>query len=119
MSSLSNLSSSSPTSYPGLLSPTSPTTNRHVVGNFASVAVIKLLSMAHVTGWSAAHARHLHNTYTYTYIHTRDTDAWQTQNRVDDKFRALFQQAGLRLVKTELQNGFPKDLFPVRMYALK
>ncbi|CCF36602.1 hypothetical protein CH063_08135, partial [Colletotrichum higginsianum] len=41
------------------------------------------------------------------------------QNRVDEKFRALFEQAGLRLVKTELQRGFPKELFPVRMYALK
>ncbi|OHW92119.1 DUF858 domain-containing protein [Colletotrichum incanum] len=39
--------------------------------------------------------------------------------RVDEKFRALFEQAGLRLIKTELQRGFPKELFPVRMYALK
>ncbi|KAJ0301657.1 hypothetical protein COL5a_005673 [Colletotrichum fioriniae] len=46
-------------------------------------------------------------------------DVDSSVTRVDDKFRALFQQAGLRLVKTELQNGFPKDLFPVRMYALK
>ncbi|KAK7918165.1 hypothetical protein PG985_010039 [Apiospora marii] len=39
--------------------------------------------------------------------------------RTDDKFRALFREAGLRLVRTELQNGLPKGLYPVRMYALK
>ncbi|OHE98722.1 hypothetical protein CORC01_05988 [Colletotrichum orchidophilum] len=46
-------------------------------------------------------------------------DVDSSVTRVDDKFRALFEQAGLHLVKTELQHGFPKDLFPVRMYALK
>ncbi|KAK6822768.1 Alpha N-terminal protein methyltransferase [Apiospora arundinis] len=39
--------------------------------------------------------------------------------RTDDKFRALFREAGLRLVRTDLQNGLPKGLYPVRMYALK
>ncbi|KAK8108752.1 hypothetical protein PG984_014553 [Apiospora sp. TS-2023a] len=39
--------------------------------------------------------------------------------RTDEKFRALFREAGLRLVRTELQNGLPKGLYPVRMYALK
>ncbi|KAK8117664.1 uncharacterized protein PG998_005945 [Apiospora kogelbergensis] len=39
--------------------------------------------------------------------------------RTDDKFRALFREAGLRLVRTELQNGLPNGLYPVRMYALK
>lgn len=39
--------------------------------------------------------------------------------RTDDKFRRLFRDAGLRLVRTELQNGLPKQLYPVRMYALK
>ncbi|KAK8022309.1 hypothetical protein PG993_013076 [Apiospora rasikravindrae] len=39
--------------------------------------------------------------------------------RTDDKYRALFREAGLRLVRTELQNGLPKGLYPVRMYALK
>lgn len=39
--------------------------------------------------------------------------------RSDDKFRALFEQAGLKIVETKLQTGFPKELFPVRMYALK
>ncbi|KAF2192245.1 hypothetical protein K469DRAFT_730857 [Zopfia rhizophila CBS 207.26] len=39
--------------------------------------------------------------------------------RTDDKFRKLFKEAGLKIVATELQRGFPKELFPVRMYALR
>lgn len=43
--------------------------------------------------------------------------------RQDETFRCLFKRAGLNLVKTELQKGFPKtsemQLLPVRMYALK
>ena len=39
--------------------------------------------------------------------------------RTDDKFRNIFKQAGLKIVSTELQRGFPKGLYPVRMYALQ
>ncbi|KAI4184789.1 MAG: hypothetical protein L6R41_004511 [Letrouitia leprolyta] len=39
--------------------------------------------------------------------------------RTDGKFRGLFEEAGLRIVKTEVQLGFPKKLFPVRFYALQ
>ncbi|KAK5135125.1 hypothetical protein LTR08_005650 [Meristemomyces frigidus] len=39
--------------------------------------------------------------------------------RTDTKFRKLFEDAGLRLVSTELQKGFPKGLYPVRAYALQ
>lgn len=39
--------------------------------------------------------------------------------RTDAKFMQLFQDAGLRLMKTELQKGFPKGLYPVRLYALR
>ncbi|KAL6712359.1 hypothetical protein ACN47E_000236 [Coniothyrium glycines] len=39
--------------------------------------------------------------------------------RSDDKFRRLFAQAGLKIVATEQQKGMPKELFPVRIYALK
>lgn len=39
--------------------------------------------------------------------------------RTDAKFRVLFKEAGLRIVATEVQKGFPKDLYPVRMYALR
>ncbi len=39
--------------------------------------------------------------------------------RTDAKFQDLFRQAGLRVIKTELQTGFPKGLYPVRFYALR
>jgi len=43
--------------------------------------------------------------------------------RSDAKFKDIFKQAGLRLVKTELQRGLDKKghgrLCPIRMYALK
>ncbi|KAH7402714.1 alpha-N-methyltransferase NTM1 [Pyrenochaeta sp. MPI-SDFR-AT-0127] len=39
--------------------------------------------------------------------------------RSDDKFRRLFKEAGLKIVATEQQRGMPKELFPVRIYALK
>ncbi|KAI0887372.1 alpha-N-methyltransferase NTM1 [Annulohypoxylon maeteangense] len=39
--------------------------------------------------------------------------------RRDETFRRIFEDAGLSIVRTELQNGFPHDLYPVRMYALK
>lgn len=41
--------------------------------------------------------------------------------RTDHKFRSLFRDAGLTLIKTEEQTGFPKrlHLFPVRFYALR
>ncbi|UNI15676.1 Protein N-terminal methyltransferase [Purpureocillium takamizusanense] len=50
-----------------------------------------------------------------------DTDGSVT--RRDETFRRLFEAAELKLVKTELQRGFPeippRRLLPVRMYALK
>lgn len=39
--------------------------------------------------------------------------------RADRKFKKLFEEAGLELVRTEQQTGFPKGLFPVRFYALR
>ena len=46
-----------------------------------------------------------------------------TGYRDDSKFRKLFSQAGLRIIKTDLQKGLPtissRKLLPVRMYALK
>ncbi|KAH6558711.1 hypothetical protein KP509_1Z049300 [Ceratopteris richardii] len=38
--------------------------------------------------------------------------------RSDAHFSALFEQAGLFLYKTKAQRGFPRELFPVKMYAL-
>lgn len=46
-----------------------------------------------------------------------ETDSSVT--RTDAKFTQLFQDAGLRLMKTEIQKGFPKGLYPVRLYALQ
>ena len=39
--------------------------------------------------------------------------------RSDAKFRTLFQKAGLKIVATEQQKGMPRELFPVRIYALR
>ena len=39
--------------------------------------------------------------------------------RSDATFRRCFQEAGLQLVKSELQKGFEKGLLPVRFYALR
>ncbi|KAF1941272.1 hypothetical protein EJ02DRAFT_455338 [Clathrospora elynae] len=39
--------------------------------------------------------------------------------RSDEKFRRLFQEAGLKIVATEQQRGMPKELYPVRIYALR
>ena len=39
--------------------------------------------------------------------------------RTDLKFRQLFKEANMRLIKTEVQRGFPKGLYPVRLYALQ
>ncbi|PVI05001.1 hypothetical protein DM02DRAFT_517585 [Periconia macrospinosa] len=56
------------------------------------------------------------------------TDAWKRDiydevdssvTRSDEKFRDLFKKAGLKVVAADLQRGFPRDLFPVRMYALR
>lgn len=46
-----------------------------------------------------------------------ETDSSVT--RTDVKFRQLFEEAGLRIVSTELQKGFPQALYPVRVYALQ
>lgn len=41
--------------------------------------------------------------------------------RTDEGYRKIFSDAGLVVVKSELQKGFPQSLglFPVRMYALR
>lgn len=46
-----------------------------------------------------------------------ETDSSVT--RTDESLRAIFEKAGLRLIMNSLQRGMPKQLFPVRMYALK
>lgn len=56
-----------------------------------------------------------------TDIRHRDIydDEDSSVTRSDDKFRKLFKNAKLKLVATELQRGMPKELYPVRIYALK
>lgn len=39
--------------------------------------------------------------------------------RSDQKFKELFEKAGMKLIATERQKGLPKELYPVRLYALK
>ncbi|RKF63833.1 Alpha N-terminal protein methyltransferase 1 [Erysiphe neolycopersici] len=38
--------------------------------------------------------------------------------RTDKKFLEIFDQSGLKIKRAEIQNGFPKGLYPVKMYAL-
>lgn len=47
------------------------------------------------------------------------TDQLCASTRTDAKFQDIFKRAGLQLVRQEVQRGFPKELFPVRAYALK
>lgn len=39
--------------------------------------------------------------------------------RRDEKFLELFKEAGLKLLRCEIQRGMPKGLFPVKTYALR
>lgn len=44
-------------------------------------------------------------------------------HRTDEKFKILFEKAGLKIVRQEIQKGFPVTastaLLPVKMYGLK
>ncbi|RWA14246.1 hypothetical protein EKO27_g874 [Xylaria grammica] len=46
-----------------------------------------------------------------------ETDSSVT--RKEETFRNIFEKAGLRIIKTELQHGLPSELYPVRMFALR
>lgn len=39
--------------------------------------------------------------------------------RSDKYYKSLFERAGLELFEQQRQTGFPKSLFPVKMYALR
>lgn len=39
--------------------------------------------------------------------------------RSDKYYKSLFQRAQLELFEQQRQTGFPKSLFPVKMYALR
>lgn len=40
-------------------------------------------------------------------------------SRLDEKFREIFKKSGLEMKRTAMQKGMPKNLYPVRMYALQ
>lgn len=42
-----------------------------------------------------------------------------SKTRSDQSFRRIFAQAGWKLLATDLQKGMPRELYPIRMYALK
>ena len=46
-------------------------------------------------------------------------DMDSTVTRTNGNYLRLFEESGLRVIRTELQTGFPKALLPVRMYALQ
>ncbi|KAI0910417.1 alpha-N-methyltransferase NTM1 [Ustulina deusta] len=39
--------------------------------------------------------------------------------RKEETFRHIFEKAGLRVIKSELQHGLPSELYPVRIFALR
>lgn len=56
----------------------------------------------------------------YTVSHSSMVErSLLTQCSTDQKFRDIFEKAGLKIKKTEIQNGLPHELYPVRSYALQ
>lgn len=56
-----------------------------------------------------------------TALHHKDIydEEDSSVTRSDENFRRLFGEAGLKIAATEQQRGMPKELFPVRIYALR
>ncbi|KAF3770384.1 hypothetical protein M406DRAFT_246186 [Cryphonectria parasitica EP155] len=56
-------------------------------------------------------------------VTSNDVEVFDEQDsavtRTDKKFLEIFERAGLKLARMEIQRGFPKELFPVKAYALK
>lgn len=48
-----------------------------------------------------------------------DDDTDSSVTRSDVKFKEIFERAGFKIVAEEVQKGFPKALFPVKVYALQ
>lgn len=42
-----------------------------------------------------------------------------SMTRSDQVWKEMFEKSGLRLLKEEVQKGFPSGLFAVKMYALE
>ncbi|KAM0347398.1 hypothetical protein ACHAPU_004919 [Fusarium lateritium] len=58
-----------------------------------------------------------------TWGHDKFDELDGSVTREDEKFQELFNKAGLRLVKSDMQRGFPvvknRQLLPLKMYALR
>ncbi|EXJ88200.1 hypothetical protein A1O1_05130 [Capronia coronata CBS 617.96] len=77
----------------------------------------KLIPLLRPGGWIIVKENISTDAYSKDIFDEEDSSV----TRSDQNWRTGFEQAGLKLVKTELQTGFPKalGLFPVRMYALR
>lgn len=40
-------------------------------------------------------------------------------SRTEESFRKIFENANMKIKKTELQRGMPDSIYPVRTYALQ
>ncbi|KAK4507535.1 hypothetical protein PRZ48_001270 [Zasmidium cellare] len=93
--------------------------NQWCVGQLTDAQLVEYLrrlpKIVKEGGWIVV-KENLSNNYVGEDVYD-ETDSSVT--RTDDKFRKLFEEAGLRIVLTELQKGFPKSLYPVRAYALQ
>ncbi|KAF2160497.1 hypothetical protein M409DRAFT_59972 [Zasmidium cellare ATCC 36951] len=93
--------------------------NQWCVGQLTDAQLVEYLrrlpAVVEEGGWIVV-KENLSNNYVGEDVYD-ETDSSVT--RTDDKFRKLFEEAGLRIVLTELQKGFPKSLYPVRAYALQ
>ncbi|GMM35474.1 N-terminal protein methyltransferase [Saccharomycopsis crataegensis] len=58
-----------------------------------------------------------------TCINISDDDIFDDEDssvtRTDSKFKEIFARSGLKLIAQDVQKGLPKELYPVKMYALK
>lgn len=93
--------------------------NQWCVGQLTDAQLVaylrRLPSVLQEGGWIVV-KENMSNSYVGEDVYD-ETDSSVT--RTDIKFRKLFEDAGLRIVLTEQQKGFPKDLYPVRAYALQ
>ena len=66
-------------------------------------------------GWIVVKENVMRSAFDYPQFDETDN----TVTRTDAGFRAGFREAGLEVVRTELQRGLPRELYPLRTYALQ
>ncbi|KAK6368135.1 hypothetical protein LTS17_009876 [Exophiala oligosperma] len=88
--------------------------NQWCLSHLSFDALIPLLA---ADGWIIAKENLSTNAFGTDTYYEEDS----TVTRSDQNWRAAFEKAGLKIVKTQLQTGFPKDLglLPVRIYAMR